>query len=172
MLDRLGIGQQRICEVGQLITRLRLIDEDWGDRFVEIIGNTNPEISTCRAGHFILEKCAERFSGCATDKLANRPTEIDHMIAIARARFPERFLIFHALDHIVPIEESAGLHRFFKGWQRTLMVEHHGDRGDVFAMLAEFGPVIGDRRVQVELSSINEYVCANCGCRFGAGKDD
>ena len=106
------------------------------------------------------------------DKLAHRPAKIHHMIAIARARLPERLLRLKARDHIVPLKKPAIFDGLTKGRHAAFMVQHHLNRSVLFSILREFWPIVFDQRHRVQLALIDENVCANRRRRFRAGKDD
>ena len=136
------------------------------------LGQAQPEARAGLVGHFLAEEGAERLAGHAADQFAHRPAEIDHVVAIACARFPEGFLIFQSLDHVVPVLEPAWPDRVAQGRQRAFMVQHHANRGLLFAVLGKLRPVVGDQRLGIQLTPVDQDMGAQRGGGLGTGKDD
>ena len=108
------------------------------------------------------KKRAERLPRDAPDELADGPAEVQHVVAVADARLPERLLVG---EHARPCSPSRcsrrGATRRLERRQADGVVEHHAHRRALLAVARELGPVLGDRRVDVELAAAREHVRAD-----------
>ncbi len=134
------------------------------------IRQTDPEIETERLRDLFAEERTERATGYASDQFADNPAERHHVIAVARTRLPEWLFRGESFNHVIPVAITSVLDGLAQRRQTDGMIQHHLDGRVLFAIGREFGPVLCNRRMQIQITAIDQHVRAQSSRGLGARK--
>ena len=147
---RRAIRHHRQLERRQRIALLAQRRRHRGDAVLVLLGQADPEVDAERLGDGLAEERAERAAGDPAHQLADRPAEVDHVVAVAGARLPERLLGLQAGDHAVPVVELAGRRPRRAARGRRPSGRASSAPSPSPCRRGELRPVLGDRRLEVE----------------------
>jgi len=168
--DRLLVGGEVAQERRLGVLGLERIGEDRRHPGLDRLGQADPEIEPERACDLLAEERAQRLAARPPHHLADRPAEGEAVIAVARAGLPERLFGGEQSGHIVPVVGSIVLEACAQRRHAGRVVEHHA-RGDVFlAVLAELGPQLDHRCIEIELTATRQHMGAQRRRAVGAGE--
>ena len=139
-------------------------------RCLLLVGEPDPELEAERRRDLVVEERAEALAGDAPDHLADQPAVGGGVVAVRGAGLPHRRLHLERPDHRVPGQRLLEGERGVDVGQAGLVAQQpaHGDVA--LAGRLELGPVLGDRRVDVELAALGEQVGARRGGALGGGE--
>ena len=125
------------------------------------------DVDAERFGDLGAQVLAEGAAGDAADDFAEDEAEGDHVIALRGAGLPPRFGRRRGGRTPRPSRGSLrGVQAGAGSDDAGAVAHHHGDGDVLLSGLAEFGPVLGDGGVQVELAAIGQQVNAGAGQAF------
>ena len=106
----------------------------------------------------------------ATQQFANQPAVGDRLIAVALARCPPRGFCRQGIDHQLPVVQRLGGQHFADGGQPGLVAEQLAQRDRVLASSGKLRPVLGYRRIELELAFGHQLQGSHCREGLGAGE--
>ncbi len=93
------------------------------------------------------------------------------MITVLGPGLPPRLLPCQFGRDFLPTEQVLVAKRCSNGRQTRLMIQQVADRNHAFTRLGEFGPVLRDRSLEVELTLIGQPMRAHRAKPLGGGPD-
>ena len=132
-----------------------------------LVGEPDPELEAERLGDLVVEEGAEALARDALHDLADQPAVGGGVVAVRGAGLPHRRLGLEGPDHRLPGQRLLEGERGVDVGQAGLVAQQPA-HGDVrLAGRLELGPVLGDRRVDVEVAPLGEQVGARRGGALG-----
>ena len=136
---------------------------------VELGRQADEELDARGTGDLVPQIGPERLAGDAPNHFAEQESLRVHVVAVTRAGRPPRRLGGERVRHDLPAQHGARRQRARDGRKPGLMRQQEADRHLCLAGLREFGPVAGDRSVEIERAGVDEAERADGGDGFPDG---
>jgi len=121
------------------------------------------EIEPERPCQLVAEVAAERAAVDPPQHLADQEAEADRVVAVRGAGLPEGLLRRERRGDALPVVERGHVDRLAHRGHARLVAQEPAHRDALLPGLRELGPVLGDRRVEVELARVDQAVGADRG---------
>ena len=166
------VGQRRQVGLGDAAAEPAIGLDQSADPVLFGLGQADPEVEVERRGDLVGEELPEALARDPTNDLPDEPPVGEGVVAVGRSRVPVGLLGGQRLNDRVPGEHLLRAQMGVDGGQTGLVAEQpaHGDVA--LALGPEVGPVLDDRRVEVELAALGKEVGAHCGGALRRGEHE
>jgi len=134
-------------------------------------GEADVQVEPERAGDLVAQVRADGLAAHAPDHLAHQPAVRDGVVAVVLVGGPPRLLRSERGGHARPVEHRLGRQRLADGGEAGAMIEQRPHAHVPLPCGRELGPVLRDRRIEVEQPLIDEAMRADRGETLGRRED-
>lgn len=168
MLGQAGQPARRL-RVGQQVPGVRLVDPLGA---AVLFGQRQPDVDVGaeRFGDLGPQVLTDRAARDPAEHLAHDEAEGGHVVALRGARLPPGLGGGQLFADVVPIRDLLPAHPGARPDHAGAVAHHHRQRDVLFARLSELGPVVGHRRLQVQLAAVGQLVHAGGRQALRAGQ--